>query len=177
MVWKTTSYSQESWPESYMLSCTPSKKNQVFAESITAIAYMKYDEVKNWEHTKNTVAEKEERGESYHDFKTRKAKIFLQELEKKLPGISSAIQEVYTSSPLSYRDYIGNFQGNMYGYVKDSKSPMKSMISPKTKISNLFLTGQSINMHGILGVTIGAFVTCSEILGKELIDERLRTVL
>ncbi len=176
-VWETTSYSQESWPESYMLSCTPSKKNPEFAESITAIAYMKYDEVKDWEHTKNTVAEKEDRGESYQNFKNRKAEIFLQELEKKLPKISSAIQEVYTSSPLSYRDYIGNFQGNMYGYVKDSKSPMKSMISPKTKISNLFLTGQSINMHGILGVTIGAFVTCSEILGKEFVDERLRAVL
>jgi all-trans-retinol 13,14-reductase len=65
----------------------------------------------------------------------------------------------------------------MYGYVKDSGNPLKSMISPKTKISNLFLTGQSVNMHGILGVTIGAFVTCSEILGKELVDERLKTVM
>ncbi len=177
MVWKTASYQEKSWPESYMLSCTPSKENPEFAESITAIAYMKFDEVKEWENTRNTVAEKEERGESYQNFKNRKAEIFIKELEKKIPGISSAIQEVYTSSPLSYRDYIGNFQGNMYGYIKDSKNPMKSMISPKTKISNLFLTGQSINMHGILGVTIGAFVTCSEILGKELIDERLRTVL
>jgi hypothetical protein len=54
---------------------------------------------------------------------------------------------------------------------------LKTIISPKTKISNLFLTGQSINMHGILGVTIGAFVTCSEILGKEVIDERLMEVI
>lgn len=54
---------------------------------------------------------------------------------------------------------------------------MKTIFSPKTKVSNLFLTGQSVNMHGILGCTIGAFVTCSEILGKELIDERLTQVL
>ena len=36
-----------------------------------------------------------------------------------------------------------------------------------TKIKNLLLTGQSLNMHGILGVTIGAVLTCSEVIGME----------
>ena len=45
----------------------------------------------------------------------------------------------------------------------------------KTKIKNLLFTGQSLNMHGILGVTIGAVVTCSEILGKDyLLNKVLR---
>lgn len=94
-------------------------------------------------------------------------------LEKKIPGLRRAIQKVYASSPLSYRDYIGSFEGNMYGYMKNSDNPLKTMVSPRTKIDNLFLTGQSVNMHGILGVTIGAFNTCAEILGKEIIDSRL----
>ena len=51
---------------------------------------------------------------------------------------------------------------------------LKTMVSPRTKIDNLFLTGQTVNMHGILGVTIGAFNTCAEILGKGLIDDRLK---
>ncbi|WP_449400302.1 hypothetical protein [Chryseobacterium wanjuense] len=88
-----------------------------------------------------------------------------------------SIKRIYTSSPLSYRDYIGSFEGNMYGYIKSSENPLKTMVSPRTKINNLFLTGQSVNMHGILGCTIGAFNTCAEILGKEVIDERLTELI
>lgn len=62
-------------------------------------------------------------------------------------------------------------------YSKASENPLKTMVSPRTKINNLFLTGQSINMHGILGCTIGAFNTCAEILGKEVIDERLTQII
>ena len=51
---------------------------------------------------------------------------------------------------------------------------MKTFISAKTKLDNLFLTGQNVRMHGILGVTIGAFVTCSEILGSY--DELLNKI-
>jgi hypothetical protein len=61
--------------------------------------------------------------------------------------------------------------------MKSSENPLKTMVSPRTKIDNLFLTGQSVNMHGILGCTIGAFNTCAEILGKELIDERLTQMI
>ncbi|MNF01378.1 hypothetical protein D3C80_2003600 [compost metagenome] len=50
---------------------------------------------------------------------------------------------------------------------------MKTFITPRTKVENLFLTGQSINMHGVLGVTIGAVVTCSEIVGKEYLINKI----
>lgn len=176
-IWNQSNYSKDNWPEFYMLSSTAFKQNPEFAESLTVLTYMNYDEVKKWENSFNTVAEHHERGQEYEDFKKEKAEQFISEIEKKFPDLRSHIETVYTSSPLSYRDYIGGYKGNMYGYVKDSSNPLKTIISPKTKISNLFLTGQSINMHGILGVTIGAFVTCSEILGKELIDERLMEVI
>jgi phytoene dehydrogenase-like protein len=106
-----------------------------------------------------------------------KAEKMIDALEKKIPNIRESIKRMYTSSPLSYRDYIGSFDGNMYGYIKSSENPLKTMVSPRTKIDNLFLTGQSVNMHGILGCTIGAFNTCSEILGKELIDKRLTQLI
>ena len=81
------------------------------------------------------------------------------------------------STPLSYRDYIGCHNGNLYGYVKDSNNPLRTFISPKTKIKNLFLTGQNINMHGVLGVTIGAVVTCSEILGRNYLIRKINQEL
>ena len=62
----------------------------------------------------------------------------LDALEKKIPNLRHAIKTLYTSSPLSYRDYIGNCEGNMYGYMKSSENPLKTMVSPRTKIDNLF---------------------------------------
>ncbi|MCW3160983.1 phytoene desaturase family protein [Chryseobacterium oryctis] len=173
MVWKAYCYNKNTWPETYMLSSTQSKQYPEFAESLTAISYMNFDEVKEWEETFNTVADEYKRGELYEEFKAEKSEKMIDALEKKIPNLRESIKAVYTSSPLSYRDYIGSFEGNMYGYLKSSENPLKTMVSPRTKIDNLFLTGQSVNMHGILGCTIGAFNTCSEILGKEVIDDRL----
>ncbi|AZB00500.1 NAD(P)/FAD-dependent oxidoreductase [Chryseobacterium joostei] len=176
-VWNAFRYQKNTWPETYMLSSTPSKHHPEFAESLTAISYMDFDEVKKWKSTFNTVAEEHERGEQYERFKLEKTEKMIEALEKKIPNLTHAIKRIYTSSPLSYRDYIGSFDGNMYGYMKNSDNPLKTMVSPRTKIDNLFLTGQSVNMHGILGVTIGAFNTCAEILGKETIDKRLEQMI
>lgn len=172
-VWNAYSYQKEFWPETYMLSSTESKHDSGFAESLTAISYMDFEEVKAWQNTFNTVAEESERGKAYEKLKLEKAEKMIDALEKKIPDLRKSIKKIYTSSPLSYRDYIGSFNGNMYGYRKSSENPLKTMVSPRTKIDNLFLTGQSVNMHGILGCTIGAFNTCAEIIGKELVDERL----
>ena len=171
-VWTAHEYDEESWPKAYMASMNAGKEN-VWADGMTFLTYMKFDELKQWEDTVSTTADKQDRGESYDTFKIRKADKFLQKIELKFPGIRECIKSVHTSTPLSYRDYIGGFKGNMYGYEKDSNNPMKTFIASKTKLDNLYLTGQSINMHGVLGVTIGAVVTCSEIVGKEYLVDKI----
>lgn len=177
LVWNAYRYDKNVWPETYMLSSTPSKYHPEFAESLTAISYMDFDEVKVWDKTIHTVVNQQERGERYEKFKLEKAEKMIDALEKKIPNLRESIKSIYTSSPLSYRDYIGSFDGNMYGYIKSSENPLKTMVSPRTKIDNLFLTGQSVNMHGILGCTIGAFNTCAEIIGKSVIDDRLTQMI
>ncbi|WP_343696213.1 NAD(P)/FAD-dependent oxidoreductase [Flavobacterium sp.] len=172
-VWTTQDYDEDSWPKSYMASMNASKKNEIWADGMTFLTYMKYEDVVPWADTFNTTAEENDRGESYEEFKSRKASKFLDEIEIKFPGIRDCIKSIHTSSPLSYRDYIGGHNGNMYGYVKDSNNPMKTMIPSKTKLDNLYLTGQSSNMHGVLGVTIGAVGTCSEIVGKEYLVTKI----
>ena len=172
-VWNAQHYTQESWPENYMLSMGIKKNNDEFGDNMTIMTYMRYEEVEAWENTFNTVANKNERGQTYEEFKKEKAEKIIVELEKKFPNIRACIQETYTSSPLSYRDYIATNRGSMYGYAKDVNKSMQSFISPKTKIENLLFTGQSLNMHGILGVTIGAVVTCSEILGQDYLLNKI----
>ncbi|MGB1268935.1 MAG: phytoene desaturase family protein [Flavobacteriaceae bacterium] len=176
-VWDAQNYTEASWPEGYMLSVGAKKNQTKWAENMTFITYMRYDEVEEWADTYNTVSEKEERGEAYEAFKRRKVASVITEIEKKFPDFRACIKSVHSSTPLSYRDYIGVNEGSMYGYVKDAESPMTSFLSPRTKLKNLFFTGQSINMHGILGVTISAVLTCSEMLGREYLIENINKEL
>jgi hypothetical protein len=48
------------------------------------------------------------------------------------------------------------------------------MLTPRTPIPNLLLTGQNLNLHGILGVSMTAFLTCSELLGHNIILNELK---
>ena len=51
---------------------------------------------------------------------------------------------------------------------------MKSLISSRTKIPNLFLTGQNMVLHGILGVSISALVTCGAFTDMDKLIENIR---
>lgn len=166
-------YTKENWPLSYMISLNAKKKNEKWANNMTILTYMNFDDVKEWEHTFNTTGKDKKRGKPYEEFKKKHTEKILNELEKKYPNIRQCIKTVYASTPLSYRDYIGTKKGTMYGYVKNTNNPLKSLLPPKTKIDNLFFTGQSLNMHGVLGVTISGVVTCSEILGKEYLINKI----
>ena len=171
-VWSSIDYEEKNWPESYMVSFSAKSENDGWADGISVLTYMRYEEVEKWKDTFNTVAEKDERGSEYERFKEEKTEVLIKELEKKFPKIRDCIQSTYVATPLTYRDYIGSTSGCMYGFTKDADFPLKNYLPPRTKIPNLFLTGQCISMHGILGVTIGAVLTCSELIGrKHLIDK------
>jgi all-trans-retinol 13,14-reductase len=156
-VWDCSSYTKEDWPRNYIFMHQVPRKNILFAESGVLISYMKYSEVEKW--SKTTV---ENRGEDYRMFKEEKKEILLQQLEIDFPGIRNNIKEVYTSSPLTLRDFTGTKEGSMYGISKDKNYPEQTFISHRTKIPNLFFAGQNINLHGILGVAMSAFITSSE---------------
>lgn len=175
-VWNGHQYTEANWPRTYMVSMGVRKNQGEWGDQLTAISYMHYDEVAQWEDTFNTVTQKNDRGETYAEFKAAKTEVFLKELEKKFPNIRECIQSIHTSTPLSYRDYIGCNRGSMYGYIKDVNNPLKSFISPRTRIPNLLFTGQSLNMHGILGVTISGVLTCSELLGQEYLVNKINAV-
>ncbi len=169
-VWALDEYSEKKWPQGYMIYSSESGVNKGYAESITIITPMDYLEMKPWENTSI-----ENRGESYLKMKQRKAELLIQMVEKTFPEIRNCIEDMYTSSPLTYRDYTGVRRGSMYGVLTDSRNPYDSQIMPKTRVKNLFLTGQNVNMHGVLGVSVAALLTCGEILGMNNIMADLRT--
>ncbi|HMJ46593.1 MAG TPA: NAD(P)/FAD-dependent oxidoreductase [Ferruginibacter sp.] len=173
-IWNTAGHTEENWPLCYAVFYSASSRSPDFADSVTLLAYMRYDEVKEWENTFNTVSVKNDRGEDYDTFKKRKAEILLDCVEEKFPGLRHNIKTYYTATPLSYRDYIGNDDGSMYGIVKDYNNPLKTFISPRTKLPNLYLTGQNLNLHGILGAAMSGLVTCTAFMGNENIIDKIR---
>jgi len=173
-VWNMTEYTEQNWPLGYALFFSASSKSDVYAESMTILAYMKFDEVKQWAGSFNTVSEEEDRGKDYEDFKKRKAEKLIDLVEEKFPGLRKAIRSYYTATPLSYRDYIGTADGSMYGIAKDYRNPLKTFISPRTKIPNLYLTGQNLNLHGILGAAMSGLVTCTAFMGNESVVEKIK---
>ncbi|HLT73693.1 MAG TPA: NAD(P)/FAD-dependent oxidoreductase [Ohtaekwangia sp.] len=174
--WCVLNYNQENWPRGYAMFFTASSRDDdEYAEAVTLMTYMRYEEVAKWAHTFNTVSNEESRGEDYEAFKRAKAEKLFDLVEKRFPGFRSGIQSYYSATPLSVRDYIGTSDGSLYGIVKDYREPLKTFISPRTKIPNLYLTGQNLNLHGVLGVTVSAVLTCSEILGIDYIINKIRS--
>jgi len=171
--WETESYKEAEWPLGYAMYLSPSIKSD-FADWMTIFAYMRYDEVLPWAESFNTVAFKQDRGQDYETFKKKKEDQLLSLVEERFPGLRNAILHTYSSTPLTFRDYIGNEDGNLYGYSKDFRNPLATLVSPKTRIPNLFLTGQYLNLHGILGTAISGLLTCVALTGKDDFIEKIR---
>jgi len=172
-VWNILAHTDDNWPQCFAIFECAHGKHREHTQGLAILSYMRYDEVQQWENTTNTTLEESERGEDYQQFKKRKAERLFDEIETKFPGFKDCIQSYYTSTPLSYRDYIGSYDGNMYGIVKDFNDPMKTMIASKTKVPNLLLTGQNVNLHGVLGVSVSAVITCTMLLGKEYLINKI----
>ncbi len=175
-LWNLAGHTDENWPLAYALFFSASSRSGEFAESITILGYMRYDEVEKWGNTFNTVSAENDRGEEYEAFKKQKAEKLLDCVEEKFPGLRNNTDKYYTATPLSFRDYIGNDDGSMYGIVKDRTNPLKTFISPRTKLPNLYLTGQNLNLHGILGAVMSGLVTCTAFLGNDEIIEKIKNV-
>jgi all-trans-retinol 13,14-reductase len=165
--WKYTEYTDENWPQAGLFLTPPATAHDEWATKMIVNCVMKFDTVKQWENT--TVGR---RGEAYEAFKKRCEGKVLDMIEKIYPGFRTTVDGVFTSTPLTVRDYLNVKDGAIYGTVKDCRHPELSHIPVRTKLDNLLLTGQNLNLHGILGVALTALYTCGELIGTtSLIDK------
>ncbi|MFY0253895.1 phytoene desaturase family protein [Chitinophaga sp. 30R24] len=171
--WAGVEYKEEEWPQTYAMYVAASSSHETYADSLSVMTYMRYEELQPWQHTFNTERQPGYRGADYEAFKTKKAELLIRQVEQQFPGFRDCIQSYYVATPLSYRDYIGTSDGSMYGILKDSTDPLRTMVSARTKLSNLYLTGQNLNLHGILGVTISSVITSAELLGMDFLVDAI----
>ncbi|WP_288207123.1 NAD(P)/FAD-dependent oxidoreductase [uncultured Parabacteroides sp.] len=166
--WYNTRYPEDTRINTCMVSMQPSSAQEQYTDVICLLSPMYLSEVKNWEDT--TVGR---RGADYEEFKMQKAQQLMAFAERYCPGISQNTEKIVTTTPLTYRDYTGTPDGSAYGIMKNYKNPLITLIPPRTRISNLFLTGQSLNVHGALGVTLTSMLTCAELLGSEYLARKI----
>lgn len=167
--WNCEQYTEESWPKGFLYMHFCQEPHPQYASTGVILSYMLMKDVEKW---KDTVVGR--RGQDYKEFKERKAELLLQALEQHFPGIRDCTAEYHTSTPLTYLDYTGTEDGSMYGNAKDISMGAAYRVPQRTKVPNVFQTGQNINSHGMLGVLVGTIVTCSEFLTAQTIYEQIK---
>lgn len=147
-----------------LVSCRIPEDGSKYVQQVDLLTPMNWSECEQWSHT-----EVGRRGEDYKAMKKRVADECITLAERFIPGLRDRITGCYTSTPLTYRNYTLTPEGSAYGLRKDFRNPIITLLSPRTPIPNLLLTGQNLMLHGLHGVTMTALFTCAEVLGKESI--------
>ena len=168
--WNMAQYDSTAWPHG--VNCFFGQGRDGFASHLTAYCLMDFDEVREWENTRTG-----HRGEAYEAWKKERTGRVLDLVEKRYPGIREAADDIFASSPLTFRDWMGTRRAGAYGLFKDSTNIAASLIPIKTKVKNLVLTGQNVNMHGIGGVPMTAIETIQTIFADESLLEGIKREL
>ena len=168
-VWSYHHYPDNGQKRYVFVSFAVPENGSPYATHIDLLSPMHWEELREWEHT--TVGK---RGQGYLDFKAKRADECIDIASRHIPRLRESIETVYTSTPLTWRDYTGTVEGSAYGIRKNFNELTYTILTPKTPVPNLFLTGQNLSVHGVLGVSMTSFLTCAEIIGADTILEDLK---
>lgn len=159
-------YTPSENPHSALVSFYPSDMG--YAHRLDLLTPMSYQEVSKWADT-----EFGKRPDDYKEFKQQRAAKLICLVSKYMPGLGDCIASYSTSTPLTYMHYTGTPQGSAFGIMKDWHSPMTTLQSPATSLPGLYLTGQNLNLHGILGVSMTSLFTVAAITGLRALRNEL----
>jgi all-trans-retinol 13,14-reductase len=168
-VWSYHHYPDNGQKQYVFVSFAVPENGSPYATHIDLLSPMHWEELREWEHT--TVGK---RGQGYLDFKAKRADDCIDIASGHIPRLRESIETVYTSTPLTWRDYTGTVEGSAYGIRKNYNELPYTILTPKTPVPNLFLTGQNLSVHGVLGVSMTSFFTCAEIIGADTVLKLFR---
>lgn len=144
----------------YIYILTPPSLNQgKWAKTMEILVPALFSNFKKWEQTKV-----DNRGTEYNIMKEAYAEEIINYVSEFYPALKNAIKHKYTATGLTVRDYFGNPNGAIYGQ-------QGLYIPVKTKIDNLFMTGQAVQNQGVCGAVVSSVLTAETILQKSLIEE------
>jgi all-trans-retinol 13,14-reductase len=160
------------FPSNYSIYFTQDKQHPHYAESVSILAYVDNDTFKEWEQSFNTTNAASNRASDYQQSKEAIKEQLLSKVSERLPELKANVKAWKLATPLTYRDYQGTLIGSMYGIKKDVRFAANTRLSTKTRIENLYLTGQNISLHGVLGVSMASLMTVANFVDlQQLLSE------
>jgi all-trans-retinol 13,14-reductase len=167
-LWNSTDYDCTVQPPGFMLLTPPGENQSEYADKMIVNCTIRYEYFEKWENTTPGG-----RGKDYIQLKKTIENKIVDEIERIFPDIRKAIHKIYSATPLTVRDYLGTKNGSLYGYRKDCRNFIQSQLMPRTKLENLFLTGQNINLHGMMGVPLSAITTAGAFVGTDYLINKI----
>lgn len=158
-------------PRCVMLSTQLSESDSKYSDVVTLMAPIDSNLFNRWGDTLMG-----RRGGDYNDLKSLVASKIIEYSDRFCPLLKESIEYSFSASPLTYVSYTGTPAGSAYGIIKDSRYPLATLIPARTRLNNLFLTGQNLNVHGALGVTLTAATTCAELIGGQYLAQKVGSV-
>lgn len=167
-VWAREKSDDENWPGIFFMSETAMSEKDTYAKAVNVLCYMDYDETKKWENSKSG-----RRCDEYEEFKQSRARSVIKSINRRFPGFEDKIESYYTASPLTYRNYTNTVNGSIYGIFRDCNDLLKSHVSPRSKIPNLYFAGQNVTVHGMMGVMKSSLMTCGIFTGLDYLMSKI----
>ena len=169
LVWRHADGVGPRWPRGFMYFTPPEAGQTAHARKLIVNCVMRFEEVAPWADTHTPG----QRGPAYEAWKQARLEQVLERMETLYPGFGRGIAHAFAASPLTIRDYYGTRGGALFGYRKDCAQPALSYLPVRTKVRNLLLTGQNVNLHGICGVPLTAITTAEALTGRNHILHQL----
>lgn len=171
--WDVSGKLDDRWPANCMISTSLEEMNQQFCRSLNVLCYAAYDDFEKWAGTFNNTVHPDERGADYQALKQWMIDRVIGKVDKLISGFSGMIEAAYCATPLSYRDFLHAPDGTAYGIEKNYNDLLRTFVAPKTKVPNLWLTGQNTDLHGVYGAAVSALLTLEHLPEGEHIFEEI----
>jgi len=154
-------YDQDTFPSLFISIPTlkdPTKFDG-YAHTLEVVTYVGYDPFKKFEDSY-----KGHRSDEYKRLKQTITNMFLNTIEKIIPGIKRHIQFCDLGTPLTNSHYINSTNGCVYGTEKrySQIGPMSYRVG--TEIKNLQMVGASTVTHGVYGAALSGLHSAASIM-------------
>lgn len=138
--------------------------------AITAFEVACPEDFEEW-----TDSSRHHRPEAYTAYKKAKTERIRQRIIARFPELENTFKVLTSSTVLTFRDYLNSPDGSAYG-VKQKMGQFN--LFGKLPLRNLYVSGQSALLPGVMGAMMSSFVTARALLDKtefsEFIHRRLK---
>lgn len=109
------------------------------------------------------------RAEEYKAYKDKFSGMFLERMYKYYPKTLGKVKSIEIGTPITTKHFLNAPKGASYGLEWTpehfNEELLKKYFIPKTKLPNLYLTGEASFFGGFCGATISGYITAYKIIG------------